>query len=112
MSELPYNMNPLDPVRNCDEVLGQLYFFIDGHLDDHRRTQITGHLDNCGQCVDVFDFEAELRTVVARHAYDEVPYDLKQRIFSALSAEAVMNLTAKTSPFDRPSPFSGSAEQR
>ncbi len=112
MSEQPNDKNPLDAVRNCDEVLGQLYYFIDGYLDDRRRTQITGHLDNCGHCVDVFGFEAELRAVVARHAYEEVPPDLKQRIFLALSAEVVMNLTAKTSPFDRPSPFSGSGEQR
>ncbi len=112
MSENRYNTQPLSPVRNCEEALGHLYHFIDGHLDDARRTQISGHLDKCGPCVDAFDFHAELRAIVARKSYDEIPDTLKQRVFAALTAETAMNLTAKTSPFDRPSPFSGSADGR
>lgn len=94
-----------DHAGNCDDVLRQLYSFIDGWLTDDRRSRITNHLDECGHCVGVYDFEAELRSVVARHAYCEVPADLKQRIFSLLSSESPSTLSSLAHPLDRPSPF-------
>jgi anti-sigma factor (TIGR02949 family) len=90
---------------NCDDVLRQLYSFIDGWLTDDRRSRITNHLDECGHCVDAYDFEAELRSVVARHAYCEVPAELKQRIFSLLSTESPAVPRELANPLHRPSPF-------
>ena len=69
---------------DCDEALHELYQYIDGELDDERRTAIHDHLDKCGPCLDAFDFEEELRKVVAKRCHDSVPQSLRDRIAAQL----------------------------
>lgn len=72
---------------NCNEALAELYTFLDGELDDARRSAIGGHLERCGHCAGVHDFEAELKRVIGSSAVEEVPEDLRQRILARLRAE-------------------------
>jgi mycothiol system anti-sigma-R factor len=48
---------------------------------------IQRHLDDCPPCYEAFDFEAELRIVIARKCTETVPDALKQRIADALAEE-------------------------
>jgi mycothiol system anti-sigma-R factor len=64
-----------------------LYSFLDGELTPDRRLQIQHHLDECGPCFQAFDFEAELKALVARTCRDEVPESLRRRVAEALQAE-------------------------
>lgn len=70
---------------NCDEALHELYTFLDGELTDDRRTRIRSHLDDCSPCLEVFDFEAELRLVIKHKCQDQVPDSLRQRVFDSLA---------------------------
>ncbi|HUP70508.1 MAG TPA: mycothiol system anti-sigma-R factor [Acidimicrobiales bacterium] len=72
---------------DCGEAMHRLYHYLDGELDDVRRADIKTHLDNCLPCLDAFDFEAELRSVIARKCRDRVPDDLRARIAVALQHE-------------------------
>jgi len=72
---------------NCDDALHELYGYLDGELTVERRTIIQQHLDDCPPCYEAFDFEAELRIVIARKCTETVPDSLKQRIADALAAE-------------------------
>jgi len=65
----------------------RLYHFLDGELDDDRRSTIRRHLDECRPCLQAFGFEAELRGVIARKCQDQVPEALRRRVFSALEGE-------------------------
>ncbi|MDP9402281.1 MAG: mycothiol system anti-sigma-R factor [Actinomycetota bacterium] len=78
---------PLGPVGDCGEAVHRLYHFLDGELDDDRRAVIQSHLDNCLPCLDAFDFEAELRAVIARKCRDQVPDELRSRIAVAIQHE-------------------------
>lgn len=71
----------------CDDAVQRLYHFLDGELDDQRRVDIKTHLDECLPCLEAFDFEAELRMVIAQKCRDEVPAHLRERIIQALSQE-------------------------
>jgi len=71
---------------NCDEALHELYTFLDGELTDESRMRIRTHLDDCSPCLEVFDFEAELRIVIKQKCTDQVPDNLRQRIFDSLGA--------------------------
>ena len=73
---------------NCDDALHELYGYIDGELTPERRNAIQHHLDDCPPCYEAFDFEAELRIVIARKCTETVPESLKQRIAEAISREA------------------------
>ena len=71
----------------CEEALHELYHFLDGELTDERRTLITSHLDGCTTCLGAFDFETELRHVVAERCRDSVPAELRLRIAALIEHE-------------------------
>jgi mycothiol system anti-sigma-R factor len=68
----------------CNEALRELYVFLDGELTVERRDTIRRHLDGCHHCLEVFDFEAELKLIVARKCADTPPAHLMERIAGAL----------------------------
>lgn len=72
---------------DCSDAVAELYTYLDGHLDDDRRTLIRGHLDDCSPCFKAFDFETELRAVIAAKCKDQVPESLRAKIEQALSQE-------------------------
>jgi mycothiol system anti-sigma-R factor len=68
----------------CQEAIHTLYNFLDGELTEQRRQEIALHLHECSPCLDAFDFEAELKLVIARKCRDQVPEALRQRVYRAL----------------------------
>ncbi|MGH9247728.1 MAG: mycothiol system anti-sigma-R factor [Acidimicrobiales bacterium] len=72
---------------NCDEALHELYEFLDGEITPRRRAEIKRHLEDCPPCYEQFDFEADLRQVLAHKCRDAVPDTLRQRIAKALGME-------------------------
>ena len=69
---------------DCNEAIHQIYHYLDGALTEDKRNAITHHLDLCPPCADGFDFEAELRRLIARKCRDDVPPDLHRRIAEAI----------------------------
>ena len=69
---------------DCEYTIQQVYFYLDVELTSYRRWQITRHLNRCPPCKQGFDFELELRHVIADRCRDKVPDDLKRRIADAL----------------------------
>ncbi len=45
------------------------------------------HLDECAPCLGAFDFEADLRRVIANRCKDHVPDSLRQRVHDAIREE-------------------------
>jgi mycothiol system anti-sigma-R factor len=70
---------------DCEEAIHTLYSFLDGELTIERRLEIQQHLDECSPCLEAFDFEAELRIVIARKCRDKVPPSLLDRVSQALA---------------------------
>lgn len=69
---------------DCDDAIHKIYGFLDGELTVWRRREILRHLDECPPCAQGYDFEMELRQVIAMKCRDEVPPQLKRRIAEAL----------------------------
>lgn len=80
-------MSAWDSTGDCRDAVHRLYHYLDGELDDARRAIIRGHLDECLPCLEAFDFEAELRQVIARKCRDQVPDALRLRIAQAIQHE-------------------------
>ena len=74
-------------VVGCREAMAKLYSFLDGDLTEQRREAVQRHLDDCSPCVRAYDFEAELKKVLAARCKDRVPEPLKKRIYDALLKE-------------------------
>ena len=73
---------------DCDDALHELYTFLDGELTAENRARILRHLDACHPCLEAFDFEAELRMVIATKCRDAAPPGLLDRIRARLASEA------------------------
>ncbi len=73
----------------CDEAIKRLYYYLDGELTDARRLEISSHLDDCGHCLDAYDFEADLRKLIANKCKDVVPGGLKERIADAIRHDSI-----------------------
>jgi mycothiol system anti-sigma-R factor len=69
---------------DCQAALDTLYRFLDGALDDQRRSAIRSHLDDCGHCLETYSFESEIRDVVAKRSVEVVPEGLMERIADRL----------------------------
>jgi mycothiol system anti-sigma-R factor len=80
-----YNVEDLYRPGGCQDALHTLYEYLDGELTVERRQVIRRHLDDCQPCLHAFDFEAELKVVIARSCRDQVPERLRQKIAQALT---------------------------
>ncbi len=68
-------------MANCNETIRELDAFLDGELPDDVRTHIHLHLDSCTDCLQAFDFQAELKLAIRRKcSTDELPPGLIGRI--------------------------------
>jgi mycothiol system anti-sigma-R factor len=77
-------MGAEDSEVDCNETIERIYHYLDGELTDERRAEIKRHLDECPPCLDAFDFEADLRQVIADRCKDRVPEALRRRVREAL----------------------------
>jgi mycothiol system anti-sigma-R factor len=78
---------------DCAGALAELNGFLDGELTVERKVVIRTHLDHCSDCLEAFDFEAELRVVISSHCRsDSVPQALRERIQRAIEAGAPEDL--------------------
>lgn len=65
---------------NCDDAAERIYYYLDGELTVWKREAIARHLDDCPPCARGYDFEIELREVIASKCCEEAPYALRVRI--------------------------------
>lgn len=88
LSECQASPDSYDESPDCRQVIKTLYDYLDGELTDERRNVIRSHLETCSPCLEAFDFEAELKAVIARRCREEVPEGLRRRVAQALSQAA------------------------
>jgi mycothiol system anti-sigma-R factor len=74
-------------MADCDDVLREVYPYLDHETDEELRVRIEHHLGGCHDCLEVFDFQAELRQVIARKCRESVPDSLRERILNCLETE-------------------------
>ncbi len=70
-----------DETRDCSEVLGEVYLYLDLECSEERRQLIQKHLDDCSGCLREFGIEHEVKALVARCCGDErAPKELRERL--------------------------------
>ena len=68
-------------MADCNDTLRELEAFLDGELGDDVHHGIHTHLEACTDCLQAFDFHAELRAVVREKCQnDELPPGLLAKI--------------------------------
>jgi mycothiol system anti-sigma-R factor len=69
----------------CREAVDLLYHYLDGELAEEHTITIRRHLVDCPPCYSALDFETELRVVIAHKAKEQVPDNLRRRVFDAIA---------------------------
>ena len=82
----PGSDDPCADPDSCREAVAELFTFLDGELTSDRKATIGRHLDDCGHCLEMFEFHSELRAVVSQKCRTELPAGLKDRVLGALRA--------------------------
>lgn len=65
---------------DCRDVLDRMYEYLDDELTPHDLGKIRQHLDECAPCLQKFDLEDALKTLVRRSCQDHAPASLRTRI--------------------------------
>lgn len=77
-------------MADCNETLQELYAYLDGELAPEHRADVQHHLDGCMDCLQAYDFHAELRVVIAQKCqHEELPPGLLDRIKSCFGDDAL-----------------------
>ena len=80
-----YGRGPVD----CDQVLAEVYLFLDNECDEQRRTLIKAHLDDCSPCLRKFGIEQDVKALLARKCGgDRAPSSLRTNVRLMLSRVA------------------------
>ena len=68
-------------MADCNETIRELDAFLDGELPDEVRNHVHEHLEGCMDCLQAFDFQAELKRAIRRKcSTDEMPAGLLSKI--------------------------------
>lgn len=59
-------------MADCNDTIRELQAFLDDELSPEARSHIGAHLDGCTDCLQAFDFEAEVKAAIRRKASDDV----------------------------------------
>ncbi|HYJ78615.1 MAG TPA: zf-HC2 domain-containing protein [Longimicrobiaceae bacterium] len=71
----------------CDQVIAQLWEYIDGELSHERAALIRAHLDVCGHCFPQHDYQRAFLGFLRVHARSPVPPALRRLVFQGLLQE-------------------------
>lgn len=73
MSKKPLNIN-------CEEVIRELFSYLDGEVSPETRNAFDHHIEGCRSCFSRAEFERRLRQRINETVEPEVPDELRNRI--------------------------------
>ncbi len=65
---------------DCSEVISRMYFFLDAELEEGDVGMIETHLIECGPCLEKYDVERKLKSLIARTCVETAPEGLRDRV--------------------------------
>ncbi len=65
---------------DCSEFLERIVYFLDNELDEADCSEVRLHLDTCNPCLEKYDLQRTVKTIVARSCSEAAPEDLRQRV--------------------------------
>ena len=64
----------------CADYLEQIVYFIDNELAEADCDAVRVHLDTCNPCLEKYDLQRTVKSVVARSCSEVAPQELRQRV--------------------------------
>jgi len=71
----------------CDEVIEQVYLFIDGEIGEEGKATIAQHLDECSPCLKEYGLEEAVKAIVRRSCgADRTPEELRAKVIARIES--------------------------
>lgn len=83
---------------DCAKALESLYLFIDSELDTASCAEIQSHIDECASCLDEFDLEQLVRSLVSRSCSEVAPAPLRDKVLLSIRTVQVQVTEYRTEP--------------
>ena len=64
----------------CADFLEQIVYFLDNELDQADCAVVRQHLDSCNPCLEKYDLQRTVKSVVARSCSEAAPDELRQKV--------------------------------
>ena len=70
---------------SCEDVLAEVWLFLDNECDQGRREMLQRHLDDCGSCLEHYGIEEHLKELLHRKCGGEhAPAELRERLRASI----------------------------
>jgi mycothiol system anti-sigma-R factor len=70
--------------ESCADFLDRIVYLLDNELDAGEIREVRLHLDECAPCLERYDVQRTIKTIVARSCSESAPDDLRQRVIVQL----------------------------
>jgi mycothiol system anti-sigma-R factor len=70
--------------ESCADFLDRIVYLLDNELDASEIREVKLHLDECAPCLERYDVQRTIKTIVARSCHEAAPDDLRQRVIVQL----------------------------
>jgi mycothiol system anti-sigma-R factor len=70
--------------ESCADFLDRIVYLLDNELDVGEIREVRLHLDECAPCLERYDVQRTIKTMVARSCTESAPDDLRQRVIVQL----------------------------
>jgi len=78
-------MSPDDAIKpDCGRALEKLYLFIDHEMDDASCEEIEAHIKSCTPCLDEYDIERVVKSLVSRSCHEVAPEPLREKVLFSI----------------------------
>ena len=67
-------------VDECSDYLERIVYFLDNELDEADCSAVRVHLDECGPCLEKYDLQRTVKSVIARSCSESAPAELRERV--------------------------------
>lgn len=74
---------------DCEKALESLYLFLDREIDTASCDEIQAHIDDCTDCLTMFDLERLVKQLVSRSCVERAPEPLRQRVLYSIRTVTV-----------------------
>jgi mycothiol system anti-sigma-R factor len=66
--------------ESCADFLDRIVYLLDNELDSGEIREVKLHLDECAPCLERYDVQRTIKSIVARSCAESAPDDLRNRV--------------------------------
>ncbi len=71
---------PEPSAADCADFLERIVYFLDNELDEADCSAVRMHLDHCNPCLEKYDLQRTVKSIVARSCSEAAPSELRAKV--------------------------------